>query len=87
MDEFTKRAEARAEKFDNVDLRGILRKAFVIEDGLNDFLHKHCGCAFGEYNGMFAIISTRKETDGMLLEKNTDFETVLHVAFSRYEKP
>lgn len=87
MGDLIEKAEARAAKFNNVDLRDILRNAFIVEDGLKRFLFNYCQCAFAEHGGMYYLVSTDGIDKGKSLAKDTDFEAILHAAMTRYVAP
>jgi hypothetical protein len=90
MDDLIQQAEKHAGKFDNVDLRGILRNAFIVEDGLHNFLHEHCQCDFVEMQGKFGIISTGGDDAGchlMPARLGVTFDEMLHIALKRYKAP
>lgn len=76
-------AEHRAEHYVNVDLRSILRDAFIVEDGLRAYLHYKHGCAFAEFKGKFSMIATRGKDKGVRLAKDVDFLAMLEIALKR----
>lgn len=79
-------AEQAAEKYRSVDLRDVLRNAFIIEDGLRAYLNRKCGCWFAEVphgSGKFALQSTREGTKGVNLAHDLDFLTMLEIALAR----
>lgn len=80
------RAEQAAEKYSSVDLRDILRNAFIVEDGLQAYLNTKCGCRFAEYprgSGKFCLQSTREQDMSMILARNLDFLPMLEMALAR----
>lgn len=76
-------AEKRAAPYAGVDLRSILRGAFIVEDGLRAYLYRQRGCVFVERNGKFSLMAVRGKDRGRMLAKNVEFLEMLEIALHR----